>query len=534
MKNIIKFLLFNILLLAPCAAEAMGSLRTFGARTFKTAFTTATKFKATTQAFKTTNKTLLKPFNFKDSNEGENRGSYKTYRHKQSAVLMPLMSAYFIYDTYNRLKISFGYTPSLNNENIKNYPQYKDVYAQQLLEKLLSLNQGEAFALMTLLVTYPEQRQLFIEKIYSLLAENAGNLKKLSKSLALHVIYFEISPVQRKAFKNILLNYVDKELHNDASKFFKAIMEKELPVWCCPEEWEQLQTINHLIHTDHLMWMMSSWTPEHVVHQFEKVKTFPNIFKELFEAEQREHAKGNYVFYHGQQWERHYDADIYKQLWNIQHNQSIQDDFTFFRFNQQHEAPDLRKDSLFLNHSIFGNTLNPGSCSTYYFLNNFNIYKTNMFRSQGILQQCNMAHYYEKYKNDFMKLEQMHKDASKTYGNFMLLSIPGDKLHYVKPAESITGKTVVLPVTIGTQTTTDTKTIIDALIKNPQDIIGLDPLIYVLPLTTEFALDPKKGLHVYSFNAADPKKLKEYEQARDTLFEKIKKDFEQDQSAGKA
>ena len=112
----------------------------------------------------------------------------------------------------------------------------------------------------------------------------------------------------------------------------------------------------------------------------------------------------------------------------------------------------------------------------------------------------------------------------------LLISIPVHKLQHIHPTiEDGTPHAVE----INGKKTLTMKSILDALIQDPATVSQdagdhyghrtNDQLEYAMPLTTAYALDPHNGPRIYSFNAADPAKLKAYEDARDALFIKIKK-----------
>lgn len=145
MNNAIKLLLFNSLLIASSATEAMNTFRGLGSRASKTAFEAATKFKVNAQAFKVIQQPLLKSFNFKDGQR-----NYKT--SARMVAMMPLMSAGFIYGTYDRLKTSLGYMPPLTAENIDQYQHYKE----QVFERKLP-----AAAVKALMLKYPEHAEKY-------------------------------------------------------------------------------------------------------------------------------------------------------------------------------------------------------------------------------------------------------------------------------------------------------------------------------------------------------------------------------------
>ena len=359
-----------------------------------------------------------------------------------------------------------------------------------------------------------------IEKIIEFLTQNKQNpatLEKLTAGASLLDTLYQNANTSQQAFL--------KELAKNAYEFKTGQKLK--------------QSITQLILLTNLIpgWAYSAdgWT------NIKQTQTKPHFFENasstfallrncsgemrralvaVYKKEQAERAKGNYVFYHAQRWDLHLSADIYKQLWNITKGDSVGDDFTFFRFNQQAQATSNRMDYLFMNHALFGNSRRSGSCTVGYFMQNSSIYLA-WFPAERLCNDFKLSQYYTKYRADFEKLTQLHQQANTT-GNLMLISIPADKLHLVRPVHPGGDPRTV---TINGRGTSDTKTILDTLISSPKAITDSDDIEYTMPLTTKYVLDPHSGPRVYSFNAADPIKMQAYETLRDELFAKIKQDM---------
>ncbi len=289
------------------------------------------------------------------------------------------------------------------------------------------------------------------------------------------------------------------------------------------------------------------------IHTDETVRA---LFYEIHALEKQERSKGNYVFYHGQTWDYHLYADLYKHLWNIAKNDTVGDDFTFTRFNEQQDAIDKRTDCLWMNGALFGNAYNAFDCTAYYFYNNTSIIiKDDLIES--LFSQLNMSDYYQKYKDEIDVLKDLHTQANentqvgakfvvndeiKSYsgcGNLLLISIPAEEMHRVRIVSPGSGELREVPTTDGSSIN-DAKAAIDTLLTDtsrfakphhdfPSYMKGSDYLVYTLPLTTDYALDPHKGPRIHEFNAADQTKFKAYTVARDALFAKIKKEIESKQ-----
>lgn len=106
MKHTIKLLFLNIFLCSAPALQAMGTVRSFGARAFKAASASAAKFKMNAQAFRgmAHKQSVAKPFGFKN---GGKQGGYKKFAH--TAAVMPLVKVGALYGVYDKVKEWLGY-----------------------------------------------------------------------------------------------------------------------------------------------------------------------------------------------------------------------------------------------------------------------------------------------------------------------------------------------------------------------------------------------------------------------------------------
>ncbi len=282
-----------------------------------------------------------------------------------------------------------------------------------------------------------------------------------------------------------------------------------------------------------------------------KVKEFLlNIYK----IEKEEHAKGNYFFYHGRNKNIRFAGEIYKQLWKLKNGFELTpdqqkkldqklDNFIFMRFESKVQAKDQRDDYFFMNHSLFGNAHETTGASTLtgYWLRDHSAHfrPTDPFSTKSLFSkpEFKLAKYFEKYKNELDKLQDLHDKATE-HGEIVAVSIAPDKLHLVKPCGP-GGRIVHVNVINGDtgEFTTDAKTILDALSYDANNIKlkdgkSSDYLEWKLPLEDSYALDPINGPRFYSFYFMDEKSQKEYEDYRDEIFAKIKQDIENDKTSG--
>ncbi len=324
---------------------------------------------------------------------------------------------------------------------------------------------------------------------------------------------------------------------------FRFLQESPYPLWAYQFDRKSItQTEAHLFDTPQAHRIWGYLEPE-----------IRELFYQVHHIEQQEHAKGNYVFYHAQNWDYHLYADLYKQLWNIVKNDTVGNDFTFVRFNEQNEAPDERGDYLWMNGSLFGNAYIEGDCTAAYFYCNRSIRKNDDL-IENLFCFLHISSYYEKYKDQLMELKKLHEQANEgtnvgaktvsngkieSYsgcGNLLLISIPADKMGLVRVVWPGIGQLRDVTLIDGTSIS-DAQRVIDTMIANPALFAKPFPefpayvkisdfLVYTLPLTIEYALDPHNGPRIYQFNAADKEKLKKYIAARDALCAQIKQDIQ--------
>ncbi len=266
----------------------------------------------------------------------------------------------------------------------------------------------------------------------------------------------------------------------------------------------------------------------------------------IHNKEKEEIKKGNYVFFHGRNKNIRFSGEIYKQLWKLKNYSKIStkkpkefdeklNNFIFMRFEPKSKAINERDDYFFMNHSIFGNSheMSGASTLTGYWLRDHSahFYPNDRFPINNLFskQEFGLQKYYKKYENDLKKLKELH-DAATKHGEIILLSIPQNRINLVKPCGP---GGYMVQVKVGEQLTLDAKTILDALKHDAnkvklEDGKSADYLEWKLPLEDAYALDTFNGPDFYSFYFMDEQSKKEYENLRDQIFAKIKKDYDQD------
>jgi len=400
-----------------------------------------------------------------------------------------------------------------------------------------------------------EAKNLFIEGILKLTKTFPSEAEYIYEKLFLH--YYHLPAQQKIALVKILeanpklliqpnvdnfISSLDHELQNRLKDLYRQHhlndikpsltrlleLQQKIPSWAFSTEFGQDFNNKKLTQSKPHFFRNITATLQLLYNCPSSVRQ--TVLK-MYRKEQEERAKGRYIFYHAQAWNRHFSADLYKGLWNIVHHDTVGEDFTFLRFNQQKKISDARQDSLFMNHALFGNSTNNGNCSLSYFKNSSSCYSGDVYDAQQILNTFKLGHLYTKYQTEFEELRKLHNAATQ-HGNMLLISIAEKDLHRLHP--TIEDGTLA-PVEIEGKKTSDMKLILNTLITNPTLIqqhghphYGShhrtnDELEYAMPLTTAYALNPHGGLHIYEFNAALPEKYQAYLQARDSLFAKIRK-----------
>ena len=256
------------------------------------------------------------------------------------------------------------------------------------------------------------------------------------------------------------------------------------------------------------------------------------LFKRALAKEREELAKGNHVFYHGRQWEWDYVADVYKGLHNATHptDKTVGNDYTFLRFDAS--SGDFG-NALFLNVPLFGNTKHWGNSTAQLVLSSYDWSggKHLYFAPDKLFSQFKLAAQYPAYKDNFKQLKLLHQKANPSkIGSLLMVVLDDKKVNTVYlPVRGVANNKNPVTLSTGEQTLETRKIIAELKAGKLPD--GGDSLEYVLPLDKDYALDPQKGPRIYSMNACDPAKYKEYTDYRDALFSKIKKDMEKSKTA---
>lgn len=316
--------------------------------------------------------------------------------------------------------------------------------------------------------------------------------------------------------KNKIKNFYQED--ETSNPKFTVLLKNQLPASLYPSQNNQTQSKQHLLMSKQFLGEID-----------EKIERF---ILSIYMQEKIEHDNEHYVFYHGRQWTWNFLSDIYKQLWNITRNDNVNDNFHFLRLGLPGPKRDGNYDLLFMNSAIFGNLTNHGSCTFHYWFTNFDqSWNKNLPDLLiEIFKYYNLIHLFNEYKNDLLKLQDLHKQIS-SHGEILMISIPANKLDNVIPTESGGG---IKAIKMNDKSIIGTKIILDAIKNNPKDLNDIDRLEWGLVLgifrqdsyySNLYTRDPNKGLNIYSFYLGDENKMEEYKNLRDKIFEKIKQDI---------
>lgn len=248
--------------------------------------------------------------------------------------------------------------------------------------------------------------------------------------------------------------------------------------------------------------------------------------------EKEERAKGNYVFYHGQRWEWRFKSLMYKFFFNLVNTKQVGDDFQFLRFGTDRSFNNFYIcDAIFLNGALFGNAGESGSCTFGYFMDNpdWTGNRVAKFSTRWMSEQFNLQQYYDKYRAKFEALEKMHDELHTGKGNLLLFVVPQDKVNrWIYPCWGNAARRTDLTATVEgvARKLTTTQEVLDTLRSAPHTMNESDKIEYAMPTMAHEVLDPYAGPRIYSFNAADQKKLAAFNAAKDKLFATIRQDMQ--------
>lgn len=422
-------------------------------------------------------------------------------------------------------------------KNMCKIPQACEPITQAASLNILHIYKNNSFIFDVIMIMYPPAERIFQQ---SAIQQIRQNIAQIDPEVLKYFMYKD--PIITKPIFTKALDATIKDLKNTQSKplnnlllseNYKIVTGQEMPKVVYQND-SPSQTGGHL-----------ATNSSSIVAQFgstllsdQQAVTF---LEKVFNQERKEIAEDRYVFHHACQWKWDLAQDFYTHLYYTLQDKQVPL-YRFLRFDntttnleeekairkkimRQGEPRDLRPRLLFMNHAIFGNSDNEGSCTAQYWYENADWSRTTI-SAPDIFKKLNRPDIYEKYKEDIQKIEILHKQAENK-GTWLLLSFDKKFLKNSVYAAAPCGyKTQVL---IDNQNVDKVSKILTTLKTNPEKLGSRsDALEYCLALTKDLALNPEyagKDIKIYPFNTAKPKEYGEYCAKRDELMAKIKADL---------
>lgn len=269
----------------------------------------------------------------------------------------------------------------------------------------------------------------------------------------------------------------------------------------------------------------------------------------IHEKEKIEEEQGRITFFHACRWDWNIRQELFTQLMEIKLGKKF-DNYRFLRFKNNYNPHDasqqvnaykfllhanhvraVRPHILFMNHALFGNTHNSGSCTFEYWCDNHDQGHAS-FSLKDIFAAAQFTEYYEKYEAEITELELLHKQAQNK-GVLLLISVDATTApHYIYPAKVGGAQDYVYdqsrfkffnkPLQL--------HEIIKNLKSKPNQLGDKANFQeYCMILTDDYALNPEKAgneIKIFPFHMAhDKPEYQEYCTKRDALMAKIAADL---------
>lgn len=404
--------------------------------------------------------------------------------------------------------------------DVRKYPQYIDQfisYAKQNIAK----EDFDAAQLYHLSDSYPTEFQSIVDELEQHIQNETISIKALER---IYVNLYPYSPAKQKIEEfvskkwpitlsniNDVFNYVNLTIGKP--HFTTTLYVSTFGIQ------NGTQTEHHCYRNLHLIIPLIKTH----AHKYNDINV-QTMLLSAFNKEIAEAKMGRYVFWHGRQWHWDFRADVYKHIHNLKSElqNRIGDDYVPLRFDDQ------EGDGFCMNYALFGNSRLRCSNTLSYVLQNADCSWNNKYKYsvQNIFKKFGIETHYLKYAFDFAELEKLHRDAnSNNYGSLLLLSIEPKDLSNIYPAQAGSMGLDLKAILVDNTYTLDSKTIIDALRLNSIALYDSDYIEFAMQLTNKYALNPKSGLRIYSFNAANQAKMLEYRMLRNSLFARIEADL---------
>ena len=278
------------------------------------------------------------------------------------------------------------------------------------------------------------------------------------------------------------------------------------------------------------------------------------ILNTMHAQEKVEAQAGNVTFVHGCAWGWDLKQDLFTKLMEITHNKKFEN-FRFLRFKDHYDVTNadekmhqalkdnqpeqFRPDVLFMNHALFGNSSNKGSCTFDYWYENHDQSvnnNRNIIDLEELFTKANMQDSFDKYKKDIKKLEQLHKKAENK-GIILLISANQEIAQQsIYPAYWGAHKAHI--ATKDGKKLNTIQDIINTLKQNPTSLQNADQMEYGLLCSNKYVLNPDKAgkdIKIIPFSLAHgTPEYQEYCKKRDQLMANIARDIEEKNNPGLA
>ena len=362
-----------------------------------------------------------------------------------------------------------------------------------------------------------------------------------------------------KDIKSTLLNlYKEDKYKNDVDMILKVLSYIETCSDSNDFQMESSQSINHM--KGNLKNIMARGKNGFQVRDRAKpvgiMKNFAfrRMINKVLQKE-KELKADYYTFIHGQMRCYTLPQKWFTKLWSIR-NEHPCEDFIFAHVEKPIEedqlvdeiekrkkilfcgTPDLQDHKFvqFLNHGLFSYALNGHenalefvyeniNCNRCFDEDNINVSLENAF------EHLDYKHIYQKYKKELEEIENEYNQLSR-YGDLLMFAVPKDKINncvYLAKPGGLPHEVEIK----GVGKTCDVKLIMETLRNEPEKISDDDEILFVLSQTwdKDGGLNPESGNKVFAFNTVEPEKMAEFNKKEHKLWEKIKKDIE-DEIAG--
>lgn len=226
------------------------------------------------------------------------------------------------------------------------------------------------------------------------------------------------------------------------------------------------------------------------------------VTKKIIELE-RPLQDTHYTFVHGRQWGYHVVEKVYRYLQQLWSDGAPLENFRYLNTSGVTSGT----DEVYMNPTLFDNSIVPSSNALCYFLDNFNQNTIRDSTKQVVIRACDEK-LYEKYATALKDMEQKGNKLTRC-GEIMLLGFPKDTVQEYVIHRGIARRDLQPPVKIDIKgtVTQDTKKIIEA--RRIEPFVGFGEINFVAPM---MKVGRDKKVTIVSANDIDPEKYQEWQE----------------------